>query len=508
MPWLCLLYLVSFLDRTNIGNARIMGLAEDANITPGQYNLAQAVFFISYAVFEPPSNVLLKKLRPNVWISLIVMGFGLMCMCIGFIQNFSGLVATRWFLGMFEAGLFPGCQYYLSCWYRRNEFGLRSAIFFSSAAAAGSFGGLLAAGIGKMDGVAGYAGWRWIFILEGIFTICVGVASYWMVRDFPDEAKFLTPDERLRVYYRLKDDQQSSAEHETFKWSSVKQSLTDWKTYTSATMFMGNGCSLYAVSLSLPTIVRQMGYSNTTAQLLTVPPYFVAAIMTILMSWIADRTRQRGYCTMATSGTGLIGFIILMSPVSTGAHYFALYLCAAAIYPCVPLTIAWVANNTNGTFKRGITIGIVIGWSNIQGVIGSNIYLTKWAPKFLPSHGICMAFLGLFLFGGAVVHRTLLARENRAKLNGERDYLVAGKSEAEIALIGDKRYVQPGVVCVCCVLTTLTVLISSTPCRGPPSELDLLFTPKAVLRTMSFHVHKCGIYHVQHHCVVYAFATC
>lgn len=111
-----------------------------------------------------------------------------------------------------------------------------------------------------------------------------------------------------------------------------------------------------------------MGYSSTTAQLLTVPPYAVAAIVTVLMSWIADRTRQRGYCTMVTSGTGIIGFILLMSPVPTGVRYFALYLAAAAIYPCVPLTISWVANNTNGTFKRGVTMGIVIGWSNMQGV--------------------------------------------------------------------------------------------------------------------------------------------
>lgn len=179
--------------------------------------------------------------------------FGVCCMCIGFVRSFGSLVATRWFLGMFEAGLFPGCQFYLSCWYKRSEFGLRSAIFFSAAAVAGSFGGLLAAAIGNMDGVGGYPGWSWIFILEGLFTIAVGVASIWMVRDFPDEAKFLTPEERLRVYYRLKADQQASADHESFKWSAVKAALTDWKTYTSMSMFMGNGCSLYAVSLSLPT---------------------------------------------------------------------------------------------------------------------------------------------------------------------------------------------------------------------------------------------------------------
>jgi hypothetical protein len=123
--------------------------------------------------------------------------------------------------------------------------------------------------------------------------------------------------------------------------------------------------------------VRALGYTQTTAQLMTVPPYAVAAVCTVLMSYIADKTRQRGYCTMAASGTGIIGFILLMSPVSNGVKYFALFLAASAIYPCVPLTISWVANNTNGTFKRGIVMGIVIGWSNLQGVVGSNVYQTS-----------------------------------------------------------------------------------------------------------------------------------
>ena len=104
VPWLCLLYLVSFLDRTNIGNAKILGLQKEIGITNGQYNLALAIFFISYSIFEPPSNILLKKLQPRIWISFIVVMFGICCMCIGFVKNFGSLVAVRWFLGMFEAG--------------------------------------------------------------------------------------------------------------------------------------------------------------------------------------------------------------------------------------------------------------------------------------------------------------------------------------------------------------------------------------------------------------------
>ena len=127
----------------------------------------------------------------------------------------------------------------LSCWYKRSEFGIRAAIFFSAAAVAGSFGGLLAAAIGKMDGVGGKPGWAWIFILEGLATFLIGLISFWMVQDFPDDAKFLSDAERRLVIRRLKQDKQSSAEHEEFKMKYFKLALTDYKTYVGMIIYMG-----------------------------------------------------------------------------------------------------------------------------------------------------------------------------------------------------------------------------------------------------------------------------
>lgn len=176
----------------------------------------------------------------------------------GFVHNYSGLMAARWFLGLCEAGLFPGIGYYLSCWYRRAEFGIRMAIFFSAAALAGSFGGLLAAAIAQMDGIGGKHGWCWIFILEGLATIVVGVASFWMVHDFPDDAKFLSEADKRRVLRRLAADQQSSAEHEEFKMDYFWASVKDWKTYTSAVIYMGCCGPLYAFSLFVPTIINEL----------------------------------------------------------------------------------------------------------------------------------------------------------------------------------------------------------------------------------------------------------
>jgi MFS family permease len=144
------------------GNAKVDGLIPDLKMTNGQYNAALSLFFVSYALFEPLTNVLIKTWRPRVFLTLTITLWGVVMVCMGLVHNFSGLAAARFFLGVAEAGLFPGVNYYLSCWYKRSEFGIRAAIFFSAAALAGSFGGLLAAAIAKMKGIGGKQGWAWV----------------------------------------------------------------------------------------------------------------------------------------------------------------------------------------------------------------------------------------------------------------------------------------------------------------------------------------------------------
>lgn len=161
IPWLCLLYLLSFLDRTNIGNARLAGMEDDLGMGGHDYNNTLTIFFISYALAEPVTNVLLKKMTPRVFFTAIILLWGLIMTMMGLVTNYGGLLACRFILGLAEAGLFPGVNYYLSCWYKRSELGLRAATFFSAAALAGSFGGLLAAAIAKMDGLGGKDGWAW-----------------------------------------------------------------------------------------------------------------------------------------------------------------------------------------------------------------------------------------------------------------------------------------------------------------------------------------------------------
>jgi MFS family permease len=163
IPFLCIMYLLAFLDRVNIANANVFGLSKELGIVDGnKYNTALVIFFVPYILFEIPSNVILKKMKPRIWLSICMFGFGMVTMLQGFVKSYSGLLATRFFLGVFETGMFPGAFYLIGMWYRRHEAQKRYSFFFSSTTLAGAFGGLLASAIGKMDGVRGYKGWRYV----------------------------------------------------------------------------------------------------------------------------------------------------------------------------------------------------------------------------------------------------------------------------------------------------------------------------------------------------------
>lgn len=168
VPTVMITYLLCFLDRTNIGNARLFGLEEDLNLVGNQYQIAVAILFVPYVLVEVPSNLILKKFTPSRWIAFITVSWGIISTLTGVVQNFTGLMACRVLLGLMEGGLFPGLTVYLTMFYTKREIALRIGYLFVSSALAGACGGLLAYGIGFLDGIAGYSGWRWIFIIEGI----------------------------------------------------------------------------------------------------------------------------------------------------------------------------------------------------------------------------------------------------------------------------------------------------------------------------------------------------
>lgn len=199
LPILFIVYVVAFLDRVNMSNALTLGLQADLGLTGQQPNVALTIFFVPYIIFEVPSNILMKKLSPHVWLSGCILVFGAVCIAQGFVTNYSGLLATRFFLGLAEAGIFPGSFYLISFWYNQQEAQARFTAYWSSTILASAFGSLLASGIANMDGVRGLAGWRWVFILEGMATVLVAAFAFFTITDFPREAKWLLEGERAFI---------------------------------------------------------------------------------------------------------------------------------------------------------------------------------------------------------------------------------------------------------------------------------------------------------------------
>ncbi|KAF9462113.1 major facilitator superfamily domain-containing protein [Collybia nuda] len=431
IPWLAFVYLPNFLDRGSIGNAKLYHIEDDINIKDKQFLISLTVFFFPYALFEPVSNVFLRRLRPSVWLSLMIFLWGIVMTLHGVITNYGGLITLRVLLGLFEAGMYPGIVFYISSWYKRSEMGSRVAIFFSSATVAGAFSGLLAAAIAKMDGIGGKPGWAWIFILEGLATIIAGLFSYWIIQDFPETAKFLSEEERVFVIRRLQDDMQFSAAGEVFQKKYIWRSLMDWKTWVAS-----NDGPLYAFSLFLPSIIFQakisLGHSANQANLLSVPVYAWGCIMTCAIGFLGDRIGHRYYINLCywqtlTRYLGLVGYIILIASTSPALSYFAVYLAVSAIYPTIRTSSsqAWVASNVEGSYKRSVTLGMAIGFGNINGAVTANIYRARDQPRYRPGHGIVLAYIAIGFFC-SVLFGILLKRENGRRDRGERDEVIEG----------------------------------------------------------------------------------
>lgn len=290
IPTVMITYLLCFLDRVNIGNARLYRLEEDLALHGTQYQIAVAVLFATYVAIEVPSNLLLKRFTPSRYIACITIAWGIVSTLTGIVQNFAGLVVCRLLLGLFEGGLFPGLTVYLTLFYTKKEIALRIGYLFVSSALAGACGGLLAYGIGFMDGVAGQSGWRWIFIIEGeelhfsirnqphltlsllgIPTFLWGIALWFLLANEPSTAWFLNQDEKQLLLARL---QRQVGFHEDFDKKDAILAAKDWKVWIFALGQFGVNSMLYSYSIFLPSIIRGV-------------PFFLA-------SKLPDTNRNRG----------------------------------------------------------------------------------------------------------------------------------------------------------------------------------------------------------------------
>ncbi|KAH0369213.1 high-affinity nicotinic acid transporter, partial [Aureobasidium melanogenum] len=415
LPFLALLYLLSFLDRTNIGNARLAGLEKSLKMEGLDYNIALAIFFPFYVLAEIPSNMMMKRTRPALWIPFIMVLWGITTTLLGVVKNYHGLLAARAALGLAEGGLFPGVTFYITMWYRRHECGLRMAIFFSAATAAGAFGGLLARGIIEMNGMGGLPGWAWIFILEGLLTFIVAIVAFFYMNDYPQTAKFLSETEKKEISRRLEEDRSSLADEYGTKY--FMHAIKDWKIWVHMFITFGIYTPLYSFSLFLPTIVKTLGYSNEKAQLMSVPPYIVACFCCITGGYFADRLRTRGVFMIGFTLTAMLGVILQVSSDNPHVKYAGVFLFACGIYPNVPQGVAWNGNNIGGSTKRGVGIAMHVGFGNLGGILASFVYLKKDAPKFHKGHFILLGLMSMSLVLQCLM--TVYLRRENARRDAE-----------------------------------------------------------------------------------------
>ncbi|KAL3465085.1 major facilitator superfamily domain-containing protein [Aspergillus heterothallicus] len=420
IPILMILYIFSFLDRSNIGNAKIAGMSKDLHLRGHQYNIALTVFFFPYALFEVPSNVVLKLMRPSRWIAIMILAWGTVMTLQGIVQNYSGLIATRVFLGTSESGFFPAASYLLSLWYCRFEVQTKMSIFYSSACIASAFSGLLAFAIEKMNGIGGLSGWRWIFILEGIATVVFGTALALCLPDSPETARFLTAEERSILIRRLQREYGRSADRDeghSFEWKYLKSCLTDVKLYLAVIIYWGNSICLYGFNYTVPTIIKNLGYSSANAQLLTVPLYIFGMITTIICSILSDRAKIRWPFIVGPYIFSLLGFVGLLTiphPAYPGLTYGLLFLIPGGGYPPLLTCLAWLSNNTPEDWKRAISLAIVIGMGNLGGTVGSNLFPEGHAPHYWMGYSLCLGFTAAAI-GGTFVLKGMYERMNEEK---------------------------------------------------------------------------------------------
>ncbi|KAI2767141.1 hypothetical protein CBS147339_8475 [Penicillium roqueforti] len=435
IPILALLYFLSFLDRGNIGNAEIQGLSTDLNLVGNQYNWCLTIFFFPYSFFEPLCNLLLVRFKPSIWLPSIMVAWGVVTTLLGIVQNYSGLLAARFFLGLSEGGLFPGLAFYVSLWYPRANAQFRLALIFASASMAGAFSGLLAFAISKMDGVGGLEGWRWIFILEGLLTVVCAVLAFFVIWDEPSTATFLSDREKAIIIDLLADSRASSSEGQleeksAFDWKQFLAAVLDWQTWMHAISYWGAAVAVYALSLFLPTIIKGLGYSSAIAQLLTIPVYAAASIACIAVGYFSDRMGQRSLFTLVCYGAVFVGFLIAVAPSRfiPGLTYAGCFIAASGSYPALS------SNNYAPATKRAVGMAIQIGLGSLGGAAASNFYKKTDAPRYRLGHSLVLAFVALG-FLTVVLYYFLCRRINAKRDRGEA---TASQNPDGIFEMGDK----------------------------------------------------------------------
>ncbi|RMY99616.1 hypothetical protein D0862_07055 [Hortaea werneckii] len=447
--FVAMLYMMSFLDRSNIGNAKIAGLVEDLKLDDDQYEWLLTAFYIAYILFEW-MTLCYKIFPPHIYISCCVMAWGVLASLQSITSSFGGLLVLRALLGIGEAA-FVGIPFYLSFFFRKDELAFRIGLFISAAPLATSFASSLAWGIVSLGGKTGIASWRLLFLLEGFPACLVAVWAWWWLPDNPASARWLRDRDRKVAILRMRkeDDgvepsEKASAAQanlprhkQKFNWRLVLSTLKDPKAYLTAGMFFCCNVAFSSMPVFLPTIVSSMGFSQRASQGLSAPPFMFAFFVVLVTAFLSDRIKSRSIPMIYHATLAMLGYIVLA--VAGAAHfghtlrYLAVFPICAGFFSAVTIVITWTVNNQPSDEGRGTGMAMLNVIGQMGPLVGTRLYPDAEAPYYVKGMAVCAVSMAM-VAGLALALRFVLKAQN-ARSRGEW-HLRESDAEGE-ALVGN-----------------------------------------------------------------------
>lgn len=426
LPMLVLLYILNYLDRNNIASARLGGLEEDLKLHGNQYQTCISILFVGYILMQIPANMFLNKFkRPSLFITGIMVAWGTISTCTGAVQGYGGLLAARLILGFVEAGFFGSCLYILSCWYTRNQLGLRNSMLYSGSLLSGAFSGLIAAGIvDNMDLVRNLRSWRWLFIIEGAITVGIAPIAYFVLPDMPHNSKMLSDLEKDVLLYKIRcetGEEDSDNINEESYWGAFKLCVSDMKVWACCGIlsWLVAACG---VTNFFPSIVGTLNFNRVITLCLTAPPYILAVVSTFLWARHADKTGERFWHVVGPLMISMVSFIIAVSTLNTGARYFSMVIMIPSLYCSFTTILSWMSNSCpRPPLKRAIALSLMNCLSNSASIWNAYLYPSSAGPRYTVAFICNIVFLALAMLCACAL-RWRLSVLNKAIDNGSMNW--------------------------------------------------------------------------------------
>ncbi|KAI1346330.1 MFS transporter-like protein [Xylaria sp. FL0043] len=413
MPVLWLMYFLNFLDRNAIVNGKLNHIDKDLGLVGSEYNTCVSIFFVGYITGQVPSNMLVTRVKPSWYLAGWMLAWAIVSTLNCLVKDYHGLLAVRLVLGITEAPFYPGALYLVSLFYTRKETATRLAVFYTGNLLASTFSGLIAAGVfAGLDGVHGLSGWRWLFLIQGVITVGVAIAGFYILPDTPLTTRWLTEEERQLAHARIARDTTEKRYTATSTWSGLWDAARDYRTWIF-TLMANLHLSANNFKNYLPTAVASLGFSTTVSLVLTSPPYLFATFASVAVSRSSGHFNERTWHITISKAFAIIGFAVATATYNIGARYFAIILFVGATYGVNNITLAWTAATVGQTDeKKAAALAIANTFGNLSFVYTPYLWSDDTAPLFRPA---CLASIG-FSFGVVVtawLMKWVLIRTNR-----------------------------------------------------------------------------------------------